>query len=74
MRQPLWSEGGSTLAKISPDPVAMLKLPVEILDMIRAYLYQDEFFLPMDEEEARKHRAEMLQEHIEHHTRAWLTW
>ncbi|EHK50299.1 conserved hypothetical protein [Trichoderma atroviride IMI 206040] len=80
-RQPLYSDG-STLANLPPDLVAILEqkyvsggeLPVEILDMVRAHLYNNESFLPMMEEEARKHRAELLQERIEHHTRAWLSW
>ncbi|PON27079.1 hypothetical protein TGAM01_v204027 [Trichoderma gamsii] len=81
LRQPLQSDG-STLANLPPDLVAILEqknmsggeLPVEILDMVRAHLHNDESFLPMTEEEARKHRAELLQERIEHHTRAWLSW
>ncbi|KAM0522607.1 hypothetical protein ACHAPE_002199 [Trichoderma viride] len=81
LRRPLQSNG-STQANLPPDLVAILEqknmsggeLPVEILDMVRAYLRNDDYFLPMTEEEARKHRAELLQERIEHHTRAWMSW
>ncbi|KAM0457489.1 hypothetical protein ACHAO4_003289 [Trichoderma viride] len=81
LRQPLRSDG-STLANLPPDLVAILEqknmsggeLSVEILDMVRAHLHNDESFLPMTEEEARKHRAELLQDRIEHHTRADISW
>lgn len=81
LRRPLRSDG-STLANLPPDLVAILEqknmsggeLSVEILDMVRAYLHNDESFLPITEEEARKHRAELLQDRIEYHTRAELSW
>lgn len=81
MRQSLQPDA-ATLPKLPPDLVAILEqknmsgegLPVEIWDMVRAYLHSDESSLPMTEEEARKHRAEVLQERIEHHTRAGLSW
>ncbi|KAK1241145.1 hypothetical protein MKX08_001119 [Trichoderma sp. CBMAI-0020] len=81
LRQPLLSDS-SALAQLPPDLVAILEqknisggeLPVEILDMVRAHLHNEESLLPMAEEEARKHRADLLQERIEHHTRADLSW
>ncbi|KAL7924524.1 hypothetical protein ACQKWADRAFT_270273 [Trichoderma austrokoningii] len=79
---PLQPGGGSTLAKLPPDLVAILKqktscgekLPVELLEMVRGHLYGNESLLPMTEEEARKQRAKLLQERIEYHTRADLAW
>lgn len=73
---------GANLAKLPPDLVAILEqedisggeLPVELLNMVRAHLYNDESYLPMSEEEASKHQAELLKERIEHHMRAELSW
>ncbi|EHK15597.1 uncharacterized protein TRIVIDRAFT_37955 [Trichoderma virens Gv29-8] len=78
----------AALAKFPPDLVAILqqkgfvrdspisggKLPVELLRMVRAHLYNNESGMPMSEEEAQKHRAELLTERIEHHIRADLAW
>lgn len=55
-------------------PVSDRKLPVELLHMVRAYLYNNESCMPMSEEEAQKHRAAILTERIEHHIRADLAW
>lgn len=77
----------AALAKLPPDLVALLELkgyakdalisgkelPVELLNMVRAHLY-DESFLPMTEEEAKGRRAELLKERIEHHIRVDLGW
>ncbi|RFU78799.1 hypothetical protein TARUN_3366 [Trichoderma arundinaceum] len=74
----------AALAKFPSDLVAILqqkgfvkdsrisgrKLPVELLHMVRAHLYNTESCMPMSEEEAQKHRAELLTERIEHHVRA----
>ncbi|KAL7906919.1 hypothetical protein GGI35DRAFT_457226 [Trichoderma velutinum] len=55
---------------VKDPPISAGKLPVDVLHMVRAYLYNNESCMPMSEEEAQKHRAELLTERIEHHVRA----
>jgi hypothetical protein len=55
-------------------PVENAKLPEELMDMVREYFDAEGDAMPMGLEEARKHRAKLMQERGVHHQATERDW